>query len=362
MDHPPPARHLAALDGLRGAACLLVLSGHFVGQVPERAPFLAHLFSQYWSGVDLFFVLSGFLIFRSLGRLAGPKGLRPGAVRAYGCARIFRIVPAYLLLVVSFLGFLWCSPALGAGPPFISTVPTWTYFVFAQSWWGAVHQRAGSEYLNVTWSLCAEVFFYVLALLLWSKGPPRVWALAMLVATSYVARLVVVFVWHNPVAAYLLPLCRMDGFFLGGIAALAAARGRLPTFRTGAGRWLLLALVLIYGLLIVEREQLSSLFSILFSYSFYAVFYTVLLAWGVGGGGRILASGPLVGFGTISYFVYLFQLPVLALVSVLVSDRLIWLGLSLAILVSAGTVSWFIWERPLVRWGRRLGGRAEERR
>jgi Acyltransferase family len=123
------------LDGLRGLAILLVMLCHYVGN-PDHSPlgFLPHrfflAFTAGWSGVDLFFVLSGFLI----GGILLEARDSPNYFRTFYIRRVFRILPIYylwtplfaLIVVVSrtlFPGHLDASwhellrvPAVDSGP------------------------------------------------------------------------------------------------------------------------------------------------------------------------------------------------------------------------------------------------------
>ena len=353
---PGAGPRIASLDGLRGVACLMVLVGHFITTNGRYIPVLPQMFSQYWSGVDLFFVLSGFVIFLSLLRLRVGAAGRLGLLKPYVSARFFRIVPVYAVLVSSYLLIPALSARAAASGLFVSSIPRWCYFTFMQSVWGVAHQRRGSDYMNVTWSLCAEVMFYAAAFVIiaWIPARRRIPALAALVAACYLSRLYYVFVGRDLAAAYLLPVCRMDGFMIGGICAILHAEGRLPPRGHRGLDLALAALAPVYCLLAWLGHLQSTPFSVLFSYAFYSLFYALVLVRVLAGGFGALASGPLAYFGVISYFVYLFQIPALAAVEAAFSGSLARFAAALALLVAAGSLSWYALERPLIRLGKSL--------
>ncbi|HEX6407837.1 MAG TPA: acyltransferase, partial [Gemmatimonadales bacterium] len=101
--------HLPALDGLRGVAILLVMGYHILETFPggpEVPDLVTRLASVGWIGVDLFFVLSGFLI---TGILYDTKG-SPGFFRNFYIRRVLRIFPLYYGFLALFCLIL---PALG---------------------------------------------------------------------------------------------------------------------------------------------------------------------------------------------------------------------------------------------------------
>src|SRR5438552_3923720 len=89
--------HSSALDGLRGVAILMVLSYHFYRSTSDTAfdVVVAHFAMSGWMGVDLFFVLSGFLI---AGILIDSKG-SPHYLRNFYMRRVLRIFPLYYLFL-----------------------------------------------------------------------------------------------------------------------------------------------------------------------------------------------------------------------------------------------------------------------
>jgi len=332
--------------------------GHFITSNSKLGPILPVMFSQYWSGVDLFFVISGFVIFLSLYRLrAAASGSWEFSV-AYSSFRFWRIVPIYLLLIASFLLIPMFYRPPAESNPFASSIPHWCYFIFAQSVWAVVYQHRGADFVNVTWSLCAEVGFYGVAFLVVLLFPARarIRILLALVAVSYLARVAFVFIRNDLAAAYIFPACRMDGFMLGGIAAILYVEKRLTARFRKMLNWILVGLTPIYCLLAYLCQLQSTMFSVFFSYTFYALFYCLLVIWASFGEKAPLERGPLAYFGKVSYFVYLFQVPALWLTEIFFPGALGRFVGTLFLVVGLASLSWFCFERPLIRFGRSLLG------
>ena len=122
-------RSIPALDGIRGIAILLVLAYHYVFFLPESTPWhLRRIFDYGWMGVDLFFVLSGFLI----------TGIRLNTrdtqnyFRSFYARRALRIFPLYyLVLSLVLIGAHLLTP-YPAGLPRPGS--RWLYFVYLQNW------------------------------------------------------------------------------------------------------------------------------------------------------------------------------------------------------------------------------------
>ncbi len=356
----PAKSRIPALDGLRGFACLIVFIGHFIASIKGLPPFFPRMFSQYWSGVDLFFVLSGFVIFLSLLHLRDGTEGNLAFLKSYFSHRFFRIIPVYALLILSYILIPVLFSPLAGDSLFRSSIPRWCYFCFAQSFWGVMHQRAGADYVNVTWSLCDEVFLYVIAffVVLWIPARHRIKALVGLILSSYLARVYCVFVENDLAAAYLLPFCRMDGFMMGGIAAMLHAGGRLPLSNPVPLDRALACMAVVYCLLAYNGQLFFTEFSILFSFAFYSLFYCLVLVRVLSGRWALLSRGPLALFGVVSYFVYLFQVPALALAESFFSGVAAKFVSTLVLVVGAATISWICLERPLIRFGRSLNSPA----
>lgn len=156
---PLAATHFAALDGLRGCAVLAVVLLHATSSLQHPATIaggaIKKLFSCGWIGVDLFFVLSGFLI---TGILVDAKG-RPRYFRTFYWRRSLRILPLYygLLVVLFVIAPAVAGPAWRAGA-LPSSGQAW-YWLHLQNFVSLRNETAG--YLGNLWSLAIEEQFYL---------------------------------------------------------------------------------------------------------------------------------------------------------------------------------------------------------
>jgi peptidoglycan/LPS O-acetylase OafA/YrhL len=352
-------KHIPALDGLRGIACLMIFMGHFLHQHDHHShsisPFWIRLSSQYWAGVDLFFVLSGFVIFLSLSRLR--ETLSPlGVMRSYFTSRAFRILPVYYLLILAYF-YIPFNNKLMSSDLFISSVPSPVYLFLGQSWWMVANHEAGAPFVQPTWSLCAEEFLYVLILFMVCFIPSRhlIKAMAAAAATSLILRIHTVMTDGNLVGAYLLPPYRMDGFMLGGIIALLHSRGQLSSINTRVLNWAVLSFSLIFAAMTYSNVNLFGRFAIAFGYAFYAMFFASILVRVIKGGNfGYLSKGPLAYIGMVSYFVYLAHFPIVYAMSFVPCNVIINLMITLGVVLGAATLSWYGMEKPLISRGKSL--------
>jgi peptidoglycan/LPS O-acetylase OafA/YrhL len=209
-------RRVAELDALRGIAAIMVLSLHLG---------LASQYAVLASAVDLFFVLSGYLITRIILDHETNRGfLLPFYVR-----RVLRIWPIYYTVLV---GFLVVNPFL----PYRQRTTAWPYFLtftqFIPRYWFA-RPPYFCIYFRHTWTLAAEEQFYVLwPLIAVLLGRRMLLAtIPVLVASAFVARL-----WLWP----MLLVTNWDGFGLGALLAWmlgepGSARARRPGVVVGLG-------------------------------------------------------------------------------------------------------------------------------
>jgi peptidoglycan/LPS O-acetylase OafA/YrhL len=370
MNHSPTIpNRVKAFDGVRGLACLMVLLWHY-GNTPQRDawPFAVYLFrrslSLNWSGVDLFFVLSGFL----LGGICLRQRDAANYFQAFYVRRICRIFPLYYL----WLALWFVLPPLVNEQSYRNLFveePAWPYLTYLQNVWFSLQGHYGSAWLIVTWSLAVEEQFYLLLPSLIRFVPlrwlPRV--LVGLIAAAPVARALVIYGLpeSHAMAAYWLLPCRWDAMFLGVLAAYLTqtpAQQEWVRGKVGVLRGALAALGVCLVVLLVAMPDKTRPFTAIVGYSVIDVFFVLLVVLARFDDifARWLSFGPLVGLGVISYGVYLFHIGVLGfLLGTLqgANDEVVdWSGAGVVLLATAATfalatVSYFLLEAPFVRLG-----------
>jgi peptidoglycan/LPS O-acetylase OafA/YrhL len=142
--------HFTGLEGIRALAASMVVVHHAVSFAgPDRAGPLHELGAIGDMGVGLFFVLSGFLIYRPFA-VAGLDGGSPQRAISFLWRRVLRIVPAYWLVLTVF----WIAGSYDLGPP----SEAWRYYAFLQIY-DAATALGG---ITIAWSLNTEMTFYLM--------------------------------------------------------------------------------------------------------------------------------------------------------------------------------------------------------
>ena len=288
------AQRIPQLDGVRGIAILLVLVHNLKA---FTFPPLSYLTTYGWMGVDLFFVLSGFLI---TGILLDSKPSEKYFKNFYvrRCLRIWPLYYAVLLSIFVFLPLVWHQQAHDI---FQRAHPWWSYFFYLQNFLLA-DPLGGFGPLGVTWSLSVEELFYLVwPLVVRFLGTSQLrWVAWAIILASPVLRL---FLSMRHVLIYSNPFCRLDGMMAGALLALYVRKSGIRPARFVNHAWAMLAGALV---LAIASEQLSFRW-LTFSMAvamFAALVFLALFspsAWL-----RTVLTGRFLVFtGTISYGLYL---------------------------------------------------------
>jgi len=356
--------HIPELDGIRGLAIALVIYWHYVAMPWARSDgglgwLLSRAGMYAWSGVDLFFVLSGFLI----GGILIDVRESPSYFRTFYVRRAFRILPIYLAVWLAGALAVAVSPALTPvlGPP----MPWWTYATFTQNIW--LFRHSWDVYLAATWSLAVEEQFYLtLPLVVRLVHPARLPAtVALLALASLAARAVVYFTAGG--GGHVLMPCRADALMLGVLGAIVVREPRLREALSATRAPLLLPLV-VSGAGIAAafwRGWTRSPAMATVGYSLIAIFYLSLLLLAVcrpqGAWAALLRLPPLRRLGQLAYCLYLTNEPVLALTRYVLRggrrpEGPDWPAVAIAFVVSLALceASWRWFESRMVAAGHRV--------
>jgi peptidoglycan/LPS O-acetylase OafA/YrhL len=374
----PSGRRIPQLDGIRGAAILLVVVWHFVvapaAQVPDSgmiARIVIHLGSLAWSGVDLFFVLSGFLI----GGILIDSKDAPRYFATFYIRRVFRILPIYLLIIVGYL-VIWTATT-GQNPVLAETlgrpVPWYVYLTFTQNIWFAYHGWVG-VFLALSWSLAVEEQFYLLLPAIIRVLPrSRLLPVAIALALGSAAVRTILYLHYGPawaLAAYMLIITRADALMLGVICALLLRDERWKTLLTG-NIWIVRSSLAVFGLgmaiFIYKGWGMGTRPMCTLGFSCVAAFYASLLMIAMispdGWVSRVCQTRWLMRLGAIAYGMYLIhQIALDVAFRVLRHSAAIlenWhdaltILLALAVAVCLAQFSWRYFESKLVRFGHRF--------
>jgi len=328
-------KRIPQLDGLRGIAVLMV--------------FVYHAFhvNHAARGVDLFFVLSGYLITGILIRSkeAQPVGSYFGK---FYLRRAKRILPAYL----GFLVFLTLA----------FTVPwhkVWYWYAFFGANIAAAFGKTPINSMDPLWSLAVEEQFYFLwplVVLLCSRKTLRNIALGIIVLSPILRAVCTPFASDFSVIYCLTPF-RVDMLACGAFIAVSeiedagwVQRHARTAFYAILGVGALLAvLTRVPGFRITANSMLFNSIG----YSLIAIGFGATLLWSLtlrsGWVYGILTSHPLRFMGLISYTFYLYQLPILEKVGARVHSEWAVSALGFAITAVFSTASWYLFESPILR-------------
>lgn len=330
------------VDGLRALAVVPVILFH-AGIAP---------FSGGFIGVDVFFVISGFLITSLL-----LNDLRENrfSLLAFYERRARRILPALLLVIALSALAAWFLLPYKELQEFGRSAQSTATFISNVFFWkhtGYFETRAELKPLLHTWSLAVEEQYYIVApILFWTLWRYARRAIASLLAILLLASLLTAEYGtrHWPDAAFFLPHTRAWELALGSLAALVVIRqGGVRKHGGLSGLGLLMIMVAIFAY--DEQTPFPGLYALLPTLGTALVLiYADKSTWV----NQLLSQPPLVKIGLISYSAYLWHQPLFAFVrqlSIKHPSTEIMLALSAASLGLA-YLSWRFVEQPLRRPG-----------
>ncbi len=386
MSSPPPVRanveQFPCFNGLRAIAALMVIVYHAV--------FFASWFrtpggTLLWnlnSGVWIFFVISGFLLYRPFAAVH-LSDRPPVDIRGYAIRRFARIYPAYWAVLAFFTFVVSRASFEGRGSGVLSVTLTKTY----------VHERNPFLIgLPPAWSLVVEVTFYVFLPVYavaigafarkWRPLTVEFVGLAVLGAIG-IGAIVAIAAGYDGAWMTVLPQ-HIAAFALGMLLAVVTVQPwseHVASMFQRIGRpawiWWTLALCAFVAIPVIFRvepfEELSTAQAIGVNVletllGFFVVVPAALGPQQHGAIRRLLQTRPLVFLGLISYGLFLWHWFLLGIV---LGDWLGWplqkgnwltlLAVALPVIVAAATASWYLLERPVMRWTRAVSRPAARR-
>ena len=339
------------LDGARGMAALAVVVAHYFGEVEHGLRALTY----GWLGVNLFFVLSGFLI----GSIILERKDCPNFFSVFYIRRTFRIFPVYFATLAVTLGFVSLHGATSwTGEP----LPVLSYLTFTQNFMMVLHGNYGALWLVPTWTLAVEEQFYLIIPLIISLLPIR-WLLPAILGgiTLGCATRALLYWMNGEIAGQVLLFSRADILLCGVLAAYIHRR-----YAVNEMVLRLIPLAAVTGALITAiQSRITGSGNLLFVIgpllmaTLFAAY--VLLAARGWKTFRFFRSPFWQMFGTISYGLYLIHQPVAGVMHGLILDarpdiatarQIIVTFAALFTAIGLAWASWRLMEAPLLGMGR----------
>jgi peptidoglycan/LPS O-acetylase OafA/YrhL len=342
MSSSPSERYRPDIDGLRAVAVMLVVNFH---GFPQAMP-------GGFIGVDIFFVISGFLI---TGIIASELSDNRFSLVGFYNRRIRRIFPALIVVLVAVLamGWLWMLPhayAQLSSDVFASAAFAANVALMLQS--GYFDIESAKKPLLHLWSLGIEEQFYLAwPLMLMLAARWRIGLLAMagtIALASFIFN--VVLIGHDPVATFYLPFTRAWELLVGAVLVLAWDRADQSEAASNRRAWAGAALIVIAGAVLSVKTAFPGWWALL-PVAGSALLLSAPASWI---NRRLLGWTPAVWIGLISYPLYLWHWPLLVMFAIIKFRPLTLLESELTIIASI-LLSWgtyLLVEKPL-RFGAR---------
>ena len=353
-------KYIPQLDGIRGLAILLVITFHYFG--------FLKIFSFGWSGVDLFFVLSGYLITSRLYALKNDKNY----FSKFYINRALRILPVYYLsLIFFYIGFnLLLSPVNLPSFTYYNRY-WWSFFLFLENW-TFIKEWPAQDHLLHFWSLAIEEQFYLIwPLFLYVFLSKKYFSKLILLLLLVIITLRCVIYLQHPefreFPYYLInTFCRMDGFIIGGVLFLIQQKRNLKPVQNF---YLLLIAVIAAGIYFTNTTQANPFISTI-GYTLLALFFAGLINFITINPNSSLSNAFKVWWlrfiGRISYGLYIYHWIIYRFLHPKISfwmnnilidqkDLVNWVSLFTCLIVSLviSTISYFYFESYFLKMKRK---------
>jgi len=335
------------LDGARGVAVLSVMIAHYFGEV--RHGFAVLTFG--WVGVDLFFVLSGFLI----GSIILERKDSSNFLAVFYSRRSLRILPVYFVTLAATLGFIWLY---GSAHWIDKPLSAPSYFTFSQNFVMAWRGEIGTLWLLPTWTLAVEEQFYLLVPLLIMFIPARALLPAIItgIALCLLTRILLSETGAD-LSSRLLLFSNGHILLIGVLSAYIQQHIKVPE-------------IILRLIPVASMVALVALDVMIFTthphvlLAFMAPVFSSYILLAAQGWAKLsfLRSRLLRSFGAISYCLYLLHQPVNGVLHGLILDgrpdiatapQILVTCTAVIVSISIAALSWAALEQPLLRLARR---------
>jgi peptidoglycan/LPS O-acetylase OafA/YrhL len=295
--------YIPQLDGIRGLAIILVVSFHYFGYIP--------LFSFGWCGVDLFFVLSGYLITSRL--IASQK--QKDHLKKFYINRALRILPLYYLTLILFYAGINLLLKKENFHSFDFYRSNWISFaLFFQNWTFIHSGQVKENFLDHYWTLAVEEQFYLVwpFFLYYFHKQKYFYKLVFVLVLLIIMLRIFLYVqypqWQDYRHYFYNTFCRMDAFLIGGCLFLLQKNNKASRF---TGYYFGAFLVVILGMFFIGDMSHVNPFISTIGYTLIAITFAGLIHTVSENSSKFLSiifNYKWIRFtGKISYGLYIFH-------------------------------------------------------